>query len=96
MIRKLCVLLDSRSIYLSLAEILNHVPQLEFVSHMVLIDILSLFFVLTILCQFYKINLTVATTIMQALIQLSNHYLLFPSFLIPTGANIEFDSVDGP
>ena len=35
MIRKLCVLLDSRSIYLSLAEILNHVPQLEFVSHMV-------------------------------------------------------------
>jgi len=34
-IRKLCVLLDSRSIYLSLAEILNSVPQLEFVSHMV-------------------------------------------------------------
>ena len=34
-IRKLCVLLDSRGIYLSLAEILNSVPQLEFVSHMV-------------------------------------------------------------
>lgn len=34
-IRKLCVLLDSRSIYLSLAEILNNYPQLEFVSQMV-------------------------------------------------------------
>jgi vacuole morphology and inheritance protein 14 len=34
-IRKLCVLLDSRSIYLSLAEILNNFYRLEFVSHMV-------------------------------------------------------------
>jgi vacuole morphology and inheritance protein 14 len=34
-IRKLCVLLDSRSIYLSLSDILNTLTQLEFVSQMV-------------------------------------------------------------
>jgi vacuole morphology and inheritance protein 14 len=34
-IRKLCALLDSRSIYLSLSAILSSRPELEFVSHMV-------------------------------------------------------------
>ena len=34
-IRKLCVLLDSRSIYLSLSDILNTLTQLDFVSQMV-------------------------------------------------------------
>jgi hypothetical protein len=35
MYRKLCVLLDCKSIYLSLAEILGDFPNLEFVSYMV-------------------------------------------------------------